>query len=245
MKFLILAHSKVGYEITNWLVENYNEDISLVVTIEEDDISQLCRKNHIPCIMFHSNESLVKFFQKKEFQFDFGLLLWWPKIVKPPLLEYPNNGFINTHPSLLPNNRGKHPNFWAIVEELPFGVTLHFIDDGVDTGDIIFERPIPYTWENTGKDLYVKALRNMVDLFIESYPLIREKKFERKKQHPEEGSFHLAEELESASRIDLTRKYPARKLINLLRARSFKGHPACWFEDSTGKYEIRVEIKRL
>jgi len=174
---------------------------------------------------------------------DLGVLAWWPHIVREPQLSIPRLGWLNFHPSLLPHNRGKHYNFWAIVEEAPFGVTLHWIDAGVDSGDIAFQRPLPVRWEDTGATLYEAAQKAMVALFEESWPAIRDGRIPRTPQ-PASGSFHRASELDAASRIDLEASYRARDLLNLLRARTFPPHPAAWFIDGGERYEVRVEIRK-
>ena len=46
------------------------------------------------------------------------------------------------HISLLPWNRGYHPNIWSFLEDTPKGVTIHYINEGIDTGDIIVQKEI-------------------------------------------------------------------------------------------------------
>src|SRR6266480_5194701 len=100
------------------------------------------------------------------------ILAWWPHILKGELLDLGQRLMLNLHPSLLPHGRGKDPNFWAIVEERPFGVTIHHVDAGIDAGEIAFQREIPHGWEDTGKTLYEKAIAALVDLFCANYPRI-------------------------------------------------------------------------
>ncbi len=176
---------------------------------------------------------------------DLVVLAWWPHIIKQPLISLPRLGCLNFHPSLLPRNRGKHYNFWSLVEESPFGVTLHFVTEGVDDGDIAFQAAIATTWEDTGKTLYLKAQEEIVALFKRSFPQILTGDIPRVEQQLWQGSFHKAAELEAASQIDLDRKYTARELLNLLRARTFLPHPAAWFVEGGQKYEVRVQINRL
>jgi methionyl-tRNA formyltransferase len=123
-------------------------------------------------------------------------------------------------------------------------VSLHFIDASVDTGDLLAQQPIPYDWEDSGGTLHGKATKAIVNLFKESYPDFRQLKFQRRKQDSDKGTFHLSKELDPASHIDLDKQYRARDLLNLLRARTFPGFPACWFDDDDGQFEVRVEIKR-
>lgn len=89
-------------------------------------------------------------------KFDLGILAWWPNIISPRLFALPKVGFVNTHPSYLPHNRGRNPNFWSIVEERPFGVSLHFVEQAVDAGRILAQRQIDYGWEDTGETIYKK-----------------------------------------------------------------------------------------
>jgi methionyl-tRNA formyltransferase len=244
MKLLLMADHSVGLGITRWLTDHYPEDLGLVATTAENDIFREAQKADIACTVFSSTEGIKKWFTDKGIVPDLGILAWWPKLLKKPLLEFPKLGFINTHPSLLPYNRGKHYNFWALVEQSPFGVSLHFVDEGVDTGDVVAQQPIPYDWEDTGGTLYQKAMEAMVALFKNSYPAIRRFNIERRSQDRQKGSFHKAEELDPASHIDLDKTYSARELLNLLRARTFPGCPACWFDDGRKQFEVRVEIKR-
>lgn len=244
MKILLMADNLVGLKISKWLFKYYSNDLALVVTLSENDIFHAAKKIEKPCLMYSNTEDIVLFLEKNSIQIDLGILAWWPYIIKKPLLTIPVHGFINTHPSLLPNNRGKHYNFWSIVERAPFGVTLHFIDEGIDTGDIVFQKEIPCTWEDNGESLYKKAQNYMVNLFKESYPKIRVLNLAPKKQDKTKGSFHKKIELEDASIISLDKKYVARDLINLLRARTFSGLPSCRFKDDGVEYEVRINIKR-
>ena len=244
MKLLLMAAHTAGLEITQWLINRYREDIALVVSISENEVLDISRDSGVACMAFRSADVIVDYFRDKGIIPDLGFLVWWPKLVKSPLLDLPRLGFINTHPSLLPFNRGKHYNFWALVEQVPFGVSLHFVDKGVDTGDIVAQRSVPYGWEDTGGSLYNKAIQTIISLFKDSYPEIRQFNIPRTRQDLKKGSFHLAEELDPASQIDIDRKYRARDLLNQLRARTFSGFPACCFEDKGQIYEVRIAIKR-
>jgi cephalosporin hydroxylase/methionyl-tRNA formyltransferase len=244
MNNLFLCDGLVGLHICRWLIDHYKEDVGLLVTISDNQIKQAAKEAEVACMSVRDKRQLLNDIQTYGQIFDWGFLIWWPWIIDTDLISLPRNGFINTHPSLLPYNRGKYPNFWAIVEGAPFGVSLHIVDSGIDSGDIIAQLPIPYGWEDNGASLYEAATRAIVDLFKETYPKIRQGKFSRTPQDPTKGSFHFSKELDSASRIDLEKRYLARDLLNLLRARTFPGYPACWFQDEGETYEVRVVIKR-
>lgn len=242
MKLLLFADGIVGEQITRFLVDNYRCDIAFLVTTGTNKIHEFAEDARIPTAVFESETGLL---EKLNTNIDLGVLAWWPKIIKKPLLDTPKLGFINTHPSFLPHNRGKHYNFWALIERSPFGVSLHRVDDGIDTGDIVAQESIDYDWTDTGGTLYEKAQVAMVDLFCATYKTLRTGEFESRPQDLKLGSYHLASELESASKIDLNAQYFASDLINLMRARTFAGYPGSWFEDSGSRYEITVTIKKV
>jgi methionyl-tRNA formyltransferase len=241
LKVLLMADKTVGARIANFLIENYPADLALVVTTEINEIYLEATNKQIPVCIFDSEANVL---DRLGGDIDLGILAWWPKIIKSTLIDEPRLGFLNTHPSLLPFNRGKHYNFWAIVEQVPFGVTLHFVDSGIDTGNIVAQSKIDYDWSDNGETLYYKAQVAMVELFCKIYPKIRTGKIESIPQNPDKGSFHLGSELDSACKINLDEYYRGRDLLNLLRARTFEGHPGCWFEEDDIRYEVSIKIKK-
>lgn len=76
-------------------------------------------------------------------------------IIPREIFSIPRDGTINIHPSLLPLYRGQHVINWAIVNgESETGVTLHFMEETLDTGDIIVQKAIPIYFEDTAKELH-------------------------------------------------------------------------------------------
>jgi methionyl-tRNA formyltransferase len=238
MKILLMADKYVGDQITRWLLHNYHDDVGAVVTVERNNTYTFASDSAVPCTVIDTIDRVL------DIEFDLGILAWWPSLVSKAILKIPRMGLINTHPSLLPYNRGKHYNFWAIVEQVPFGVSLHMVGNGIDDGPVIAQKEIEYGWEDTGETLYDKAQDAMVKLFINTYPYIRGLDFTTQPQDLTKGSFHWGKELDDASRISIEGRYIARDLLNMLRARTFEGHPACWFEDGGETYEVRVDIRR-
>jgi methionyl-tRNA formyltransferase len=68
-------------------------------------------------------------------------------IIRPPILQCVNAPFINLHCGITPRYRGVHGAFWALWERNPSlaGVTLHHIDEGVDTGQVIGQAVVEVT----------------------------------------------------------------------------------------------------
>lgn len=244
MKNLLFVNGNVGNELACWLLTEYKDDVGLICTYDDNLKVVLSKKFSIPIIKYSSENNLIRYIERFKMQFSYGFLLWWPTILSKRLLTIPKFGFVNTHPSLLPFNRGKHYNFWAIVEQNPFGVSLHFADTKVDEGDVLFQRHINYGWEDNGQSLHKKAVAETINLFKEKYPLIRENKYKRVPQETDAGSFHLSSEMNVASEIDLEKKYKARDLLNLLRARTFDGYPSCFFKENDEKFNVKITIEK-
>ncbi len=242
MRLLLLADGIVGERIAKYLIAAYPRDLVAVITVEENAIADHCTSAGIETFPFVSEQLAVE--RLGGSTIDLGILAWWPNIIRRTLMSLPQQGFINTHPSLLPHNRGKHYNFWALVEQAPFGVTLHQVTESVDAGPIFAQRCIAYDWTGNGETLYRMAQDAMAELFAETYPKLRLGLIAPIPQDLSQGSYHRASELNEASRIDLDRRYTARDLLNRLRARTFRGQPACWFQDDGDVFEVRVEITR-
>jgi len=86
--------------------------------------------------------------------------------------KYPNKA-INLHISLLPWNRGADPNFWSFVENTPKGVTIHYLDEGIDTGDIIVQKEVKFSEHDTLRTSYLKLHEEIQVLFRKHWVNIR------------------------------------------------------------------------
>ncbi len=79
-----------------------------------------------------------------------GLVMTFPYILSPALLAKPAKGFVNFHYGLLPQCRGPHPIFWHIRNnDTEAGITIHRMDEGVDTGPVIQQLKVPVTLADT------------------------------------------------------------------------------------------------
>lgn len=137
-----------------------------------------CHKLDIPFERYPKINSEEVFQRVKSFTPDLCVIAHFEKVIKSPILEIPKLGFINLHPSLLPQYRGLAPQHWPIINgEKETGVSVHYVNAGLDTGDIIIQERILI-----GKDMYVSDLQNE---WIKVYPHIIINAIERiLKRHP-------------------------------------------------------------
>ena len=103
-------------------------------------------------------------------------------IIKQEILDRCVDRAINLHISFLPWNRGADPNFWSFIENTPRGVTIHYLDSGVDTGDIIVQKPVEFSKYDTLRISYHKLHDEIQKLFVDNWTDIRAGNCKRKKQ---------------------------------------------------------------
>lgn len=117
---------------------------------------------------------------------------YWYILKRETLALFPGRA-INLHISLLPWNRGIAPNLWSFVEGTPKGVTIHYIDEGVDTGDIIAQQTIMFSEDETLSSSYSRLQFAICKLFAENWYSIRSFDCGRQKQVGV-GSLHTLKE---------------------------------------------------
>ncbi len=105
------------------------------------------------------------------------------KIFRRRALELPRLGCVNLHASLLPRYRGVAPANWAIIKgETETGVTTIFMDEGIDTGDMICSRPVPIGENETAGELLDRLSVVGAEVMAETCDLIAAGKAERIRQ---------------------------------------------------------------
>jgi len=106
---------------------------------------------------------------------DLILVIGWTRLLGAEILKIPRLGCVGFHASLLPRYRGRAPVNWAIINgESETGNTLFFLDEGVDTGDVIDQRRIPIAYEDTCSTLYRKVADSAVEMLAEHLPLLKQ-----------------------------------------------------------------------
>ncbi|MFC1800270.1 methionyl-tRNA formyltransferase [Candidatus Eisenbacteria bacterium] len=104
---------------------------------------------------------------------DLMVVVAYGKIFRPRALALPRLGCVNLHASLLPRYRGVAPANWAIIEgETETGVTTIFMDEGIDTGDMILSRSIPIAEDETAGELLERLSALGAEVMAETCDLI-------------------------------------------------------------------------
>lgn len=174
---------------------------------------------------------------------EMGVSVMFGYLLKPEFLSLLPQGCINLHPAYLPYNRGAYPNVWSIVDGTPAGVTLHYVDEGMDTGDIIRQKRVPALSTDTGETLYRKLEAAGLELLRESWPDIQAGRILRTPQLAGSGTLHKAADTACIDEIRLAETYRAEDLLNILRARTFPPHKGAFICSGGRKLYIRIQFE--
>lgn len=249
---IVLASDLVGYQILKFLVDG-SYPIDVVVLHASDrggfngQIKQIAEDAGRDIELANADElDRPRFLDRlAAVQPRIGILAWWPSILKGQILGIPTTGWLNLHPSLLPHNRGKNPTFWCLADMTPCGVSLQFIDAGVDTGPIVAQSKVDVGWEDTGETIYLRCRERIVELFRQSIDGILSGHLLPVAQEPSLGSYHQASEMAPGSTLDLDAPTTARGVLNVIRAKMFAPHPTARFHDGGKTYSVEIVIREV
>jgi methionyl-tRNA formyltransferase len=159
----------------------------------------------------------------------------YPAIFKRAILEIPRLGGVNIHPSKLPEGRGMTPSWWYLYLGADVAwTTLHHLDPGVDSGDVIAQASVSIAHEDTGRSVSRKLSEAAWRMLRDHLPAIAAGRAPRRKQNLREGSYIWASF--DWGTIDWSRN-----------AKGVRGHIRCLCESSdpahTSAGGVKVEVR--
>jgi len=181
----------------------------------------------------------------RELRLDYIVGVHFPYLVPESMLEVSGRGFLNLHPAYLPFTRGWHTPTWSILEGTPAGATLHFIDRGLDTGDIILQKQLHVTEDDTAHSLYQKVKKLELEVFQQAWPQLLSGHPTRIPQDLSVGTFHKRKDLfqPQIQEVDLDEPTTARELITRCRALTTNRiDEAAYFEVDGRRHRIQIAI---
>ena len=107
----------------------------------------LCNDNQNNLIKFleqkgEVDQITIKLNNEDISNYDWIISYGYNYIISKKIIKKAKNPIINLHISYLPYNRGSYPNYWSFKENTPKGVTIHHIDDGIDTGPVLVQKKL-------------------------------------------------------------------------------------------------------
>jgi methionyl-tRNA formyltransferase len=163
-------------------------------------------------------------------------------LIRPDILAIPEYGAVNVHPALLPEYRGCNPTQWSLLnDETETGVTMHYMDEHFDTGNIFAQRRVPILFDDTWLDIQARIGAETDKMFNEEIPKLlagtnkqwvqdesRAKYWPRR--HPEDGLIDWRQSV--------------HYIYNLIRA-LVKPHPGAFYVTSSGEKKVLDQYMSL
>ena len=203
MKILFLGHQKWACLTLERLVKDGHEIVGVVT--EKDSFDDASYKSLAKYDCYASlKETAVKLGLKvfqpdnihdesflqimNDLNPDLLVVVSYHTIIKEPILS--KYTIINAHGAPLPKYRGRAPINWAIINGEDYtGVTVHFIDPGIDTGDIILQEKVPIKDDDTTIDVLKKSLDYYPRMVSEAVKQVNDGTVKRIKQDNSKASY--------------------------------------------------------
>jgi len=223
MRSLVFAYHDIGYVCLRELL-HAGATVPAVITHEDDlneeiwfrSVRQLAESHGIPVFApetVHTPEWVARL---ASWQPDMLFSFYYRKLLSKDVLALAPRGALNLHGSLLPKYRGRCPVNWVLIhDERQTGVTLHYMLEKPDRGDIVGQRAVPITDDDTALSLFHKMTDAAAGLMREMYPSLCSGRAPRLPQDHSQASYFGGRK-PADGRIDWTR--PARAIFNLVRA---------------------------
>ena len=237
----------VGRELILFIIKKFKKDIKIVVVDTKDKLTiAFLRKNlkKSKIIIWDNNNNSKAIKELEKIKPEKIFLLWWPYILNKRILIIPKYETINIHPSYLPFYKGKDPNFWALINNGPYGVSIHKVTSKIDSGDILFRKKITnIDFSYDAKKLYELNKKKIIILFKNSYKILRKNEITKGIPNKIVGRTNKRKNMIKEAKLNLKKDYKGEYIINLLRAKNFKPHEGIIFKKNKKEFSININIK--
>lgn len=214
----------IGHSALRYFLEESGDEVVGVFTHQDDpeeevwwpSVAELARRHGIPVYTPENINGPAWVQSLRELKPDFIVGAWYRRVVKRPVLEAASRCAVNLHGSLLPLYRGRAPINWVLVNgETQTGMTLHYMVEACDAGDILGQAVVPIYDDDTALTLYYRMAEAGRDVLRATWPLLREGKAESYPQD-ESAATHVGRRRPEDGRFSW--EWPARRIHNLVRA---------------------------
>ncbi len=161
-------------EIQFLTVRYDKRDAELLRRAEENQISVELSENI-------NGEEFVQ--RMRRYDVDLFVSMSFNQIFKTEMINLPPYKTINCHAGKLPFYRGRNILNWALInDEKEFGITVHYLDEGIDTGDIILQKTYPITDKDDYSTLLQRAYTGCADVLYQAIKMIQKNDVRRIRQ---------------------------------------------------------------
>jgi methionyl-tRNA formyltransferase len=166
MRVLFIGTGEIGVPVLRWLMESREHELVGVVTqpdkpvgreqrIEAPPIKTALGPNNLPVLQPKRIKAGEAIAEIRELAPDVAVVIAYGQILPRAVLEIPSVACLNLHASLLPRHRGAAPIQAAIVAgDRETGISVMYMDEGLDTGDVLLQKRIEIASGETGGSLH-------------------------------------------------------------------------------------------
>jgi methionyl-tRNA formyltransferase len=249
MKVVCFANNAVGLEAVRHLRDVNAKIVALVLHDPErqklgNEIVETAGVPDQNVICASRLNQAVTIDQIKSLSPDCGVSAFFGQIIRKPIIDLFPRGIVNLHTSLLPLNRGSWPNVWSIIDQTDAGVTMHLVDEGVDTGPVLAQEKVVICPTDNGCTLNQRLEESLIKLFKSNWKKFAAGQLRPQPQDDTKATTHRVRDSAEFDRIDLDTNYRASDLINIIRARTFPPHRGAYFEIDGQKYFLELKIEK-
>ncbi len=169
--------------------------------IPDNSLKEFCINNNIEFLIV--KDINLEYLVKNNYS-DLGISVSYDQIFKEKTIKCHKKGIINCHAGELPDFRGRNILNWVLINNKShFAITVHYVDNKVDSGDIIFQKKIPINIDDDYGTLLKKSYEICPEVTLKAIDLILENKVKPLKQN-----------LIKSNPIFCTRRIPGDELID-------------------------------
>jgi methionyl-tRNA formyltransferase len=220
MRIVLIGQDAFGDKVLQAILEE-GEEVAGVYTPPDrpgrpDPLKETAQERGIPIFQPKRMRQPEVYSEYVKLAPELNVMAFVTDILPLNILNYPELGTIQYHPSLLPKHRGGSAINWAIINgETKTGITIFCPDEGIDTGPIILQKEAEISPDDTVGSLYFNKLFPLgVEAIIESIRLIKQS---RAPQIPQDESQAAYEGLCTEKEAYIDWSQPAQKVYNLIR----------------------------
>ena len=193
MRIMIIGQGPFGEKVLQALVQK-GEDIAGVFCPPDkrgEPMKQLAERSKIPLFRPHRMRDPQVYNEYVKLSPGLVLLAFVTDIIPEKLLSVPSLGTICYHPSLLPRHRGASAINWAIIQgDSRTGLTIFWVEKGIDTGPILLQKEVEIGPEDTTGALYFNTLFPLgVEAMVEAVELVKAGKAPRVPQDESQATY--------------------------------------------------------
>jgi methionyl-tRNA formyltransferase len=179
MSTVLFINGPLGIRILDYVSEIKNHRICQIFLNSEGkqstnypmEVRNLLQKKNleVPIAQWSGDSAQIEDFCATAEGSMVGVSALFGHVLPKELISRISGGILNLHPSILPTGRGADPIPWNILENRVQGITIHLIDEGLDSGNVIFQREIPTSLGMSAGDVYTVAMNELFNGFSQIF----------------------------------------------------------------------------